>query len=224
MPADIKYMVQECAKIGTLVYYMNQSNTDPLTEPGPWGTIDSGYCAGLTVRWIRLTYAGKDFVPVEMSWGGVPLQYFNGTDWLATVYQNRLRDYGANNTTTRVGRVQFALSQAQMMVGELNEGSESAAANGERLARVIAKSYGNYYASLVGPKSSHAIAFRHARPKSGSGPGEFHIFDPNVGHFMWNARGATWPGIIDWYLQSVGYKDKYTKAYLIARATPPVNG
>lgn len=57
MPADIKYMVQECAKIGTLVYYMNQSNTDPLSEPGPWGTIDGGYCAGLTVRWIRLTYA-----------------------------------------------------------------------------------------------------------------------------------------------------------------------
>jgi len=227
MPTDIKYLVKECAKIGTLVYYMNQSYTDPLSEeaPGPWGggSISNGYCAGLTVRWIRLTYAGKDFVPGNANWDGVPLRFFNGTDWQATAYQNRLKDYTAGNSTTRLGRTQFTLGLAQMMVGELQEGSESMPANGQRLARVIAKSYGNYYTSLGG-NGSHAIAFRHARPKSGSGPGEFHIFDPNVGHFMWNAKGATWPGIIDWYLQGVGYTKDFDKAYFITRATPPVNG
>jgi hypothetical protein len=134
-----------------------------------------------------------------------------------------MRDYDASNDTTRLGRAQFVLGMAQMMVGELQEGSESTGATGERLARVIAKSYGNYYTSLGGPKGAHAIAFRHARPKSGSGPGEFHIFDPNVGHLMWNARGATWPGIIDWYLRGTGYSNKYTSAYFITRATPPVN-
>ena len=223
MPTDIKYMVQQCAQIGTLVYYMNQSDTDPLSEPGPWGTIDGGYCAGLTVRWIRLSYAGKDFVPVGSTWGGVSMKYFNGTDWQATIYQNRLRDYSGSNTTTRLGRAQFALGLAQMMVGELQGGSESMPANGARLSSVIAKSYGSYYTSLGGADGAHAIAFRHARPKSGKGPGEFHIFDPNVGHFMWNAPAVNWPGVIDWYLQSVGYTKDYDKAYFITRATPPVN-
>lgn len=223
MPVDIKYLAQECAKIGTLVYFMSQSKTAPIAEPGPWGSASVGYCAGLAVRWIRLTYAGKDFVPVSTSWDGVPMRYFNGTDLQATIYQSRLTDYGGGGYTTRLGRAQFALGQAQMMVGSLQEGSESVGANGERLARVVAKSYGNYYTSLGGPESAHAIAFRHARPKSGGGPGEFHIFDANVGHLMWNAPGANWPGIIDWYLQSLGYKDEFTNAYFITRATPPVN-
>jgi hypothetical protein len=223
MPTDTKYMIQQCAQIGTLVYYMNQSNTAPIAEPGPWGTVQDGYCAGLTVRWIRLTYAGKDFVPVNSHWDDVSMKYFNGTDWQATMYQNQLGNYSNANTTTRLGRCQFALGLAQMMVGDIQDGSESLPANAQRLSRVIAKSYGNYYTSLGGPDGNHAIAFRHARPKSGSGPGEFHIFDPNYGHFMWSAPAANWPTVIDWYLQSTGYSSDYTSAYFISRATPPVN-
>lgn len=222
--ADIKYMVQECAKIGTLVYYMNQSDTAPLSEPGPWGNITNGYCAGLTVRWIRLAYAGKDYVPHGASWDGVDMPYFDGTDWMATAYQNKMKDLSAQGGTTRASRADYTLSLAQMQLGtELREGSESTPATGDRLSRVIAKSYGCYYTSLGGADSSHAIAFRHARPKSGSGPGEFHIFDPNTGHFMWIARAATWAGIIEWYLRTTGYKNDFNTAYLIGRATPPVN-
>lgn len=227
MPADIPYMIQECAKIGTLVYHMDQANTAPLSEdaPGPWGAgnIADGYCAGLAVRWIRLSYAGKDFLPGDSESGGVPIKYFDGTDWQATAYQNRLNDFAATGTTRRT-RAQYALSVAQMALGNLNEGSESTGANGQRLSRVIARSYGCYYTALAAEGYGHAIAFRHARPRSGSGPGEFHIFDANVGHFMWTAKGSTWPGIIDWYFKSTGYADEYTKAYFIARATPPVSG
>ena len=223
MPTDTKHMIQQCAHNGTLVYYMDQSDTAPLAEPGPWGAIQDGYCAGLTVRWIRLTYAGRDFVSGNSNWGGVAMQYFNGTDWQATVYQNKLNTYVGATDTTRPVRTQYALGLAQMMLGDIQEGSESAPANGARLTRVISKSYGNYYTSLGGPDGNHAIAFRHARPASGKGPGEFHIFDPNYGHFMWNAPASAWPTIIDWYLLTTDYKKDFPSAYFITRATPPVN-
>jgi hypothetical protein len=31
-----------------------------MTQPGPWGTATTGYCAGLCIYWVSLCYAGKD--------------------------------------------------------------------------------------------------------------------------------------------------------------------
>lgn len=216
-------MLQEAAQKGVLVYYMSQSLTAPMAEDGPWGDVANGYCAGLSVRWIKLAYAGKDFIPSPASLGDVPIQYFNGTDWQATVYQTMLSNYYAAGNKETISQAAYALSLAQMQLGSELREMAPVRATGERLSRVVAKSYGCYWVTLKGPKGSHAIALRHARPSSGSGPGELHIFDPNYGHFMWQAKAATWPGIIDWFLGATDYWTKYTSRYLIARVTPPVN-
>lgn len=219
----IKLVVKEAAQNGTLVYYMNQKSTVPMKQPGPWGNLAGGYCGGLTVRWIRLAYAGRDYPTTQKELEGVPYRCFEGSDWQATVYQNKLDDYVGSSEVDLATQGQYTLALAQMQLGtELREAG-NCVANGQRLSRVLAKSYGCYWVGLMGATTAHAVAMRHARPSSGSGPGELHIFDPNYGHFMWQARAATWPGIIDWYLGMTDYWKEFTSNYLIARATPPVN-
>lgn len=216
-----KMVIKDAARNGTLVYYMNQSFTAPIEQPGPWGRVQGGYCAGLTVRWMRLTYAGRDYPTIPANYDGVPFQYFNGTDWQATVYQNKMSD-ALSGTTNIAAWGEYVLGLAQMQLGtELREQSKSKV-SGEKLTRVVKKSYGCYWVHLCG-KNAHAFALRHARPSSGSGPGEFHIFDPNYGHFCWVAPSATWAGIADWYLEATDYAKTYSSEYLIARATPPIN-
>lgn len=215
-----RMVIKQAAQNGTLVYYMNQSLTAPIQQPGPWGRVQEGYCAGLTVRWMRLAYAGRDYPTVLANFDGVPFQYFNGTDWQATVYQNKMADAVDSEELDAYG--EYVLKLAQMQLGtELREKSKSRP-TGEKLTRVVKRSYGCYWVHLCGD-GAHAIAFRHARPATGSGPGEFHIFDPNYGHFCWVAPSATWAGIVDWFLEATDYYKDLGDEYLIARATPPVN-
>lgn len=35
---------------GHLIYAMSQIQTAPVTEPGPWGDTQGGYCLGLATR------------------------------------------------------------------------------------------------------------------------------------------------------------------------------
>ena len=54
--------IQRGAKAkGVLVYAIDQAQTPPMTQPGPWGDTRHGYCIGLGANWISLAYQGKDF-------------------------------------------------------------------------------------------------------------------------------------------------------------------
>ena len=217
-------LLDDAAAMGSLVYQMSQSDTDPLTAPGPWGAIEKGYCAGLVVRWAKLAYAGKDFPYVPADDSGT-LGYFFGTDWQATVYQNKLGDHSrvASPQLDREQRADYVLGLAQMRLARDLRESGTGAANGERLTRVASKSYGCYYVSLVGDGAAHAIALRHSKPAAGESFGAIHVFDPNNGHFRWTRSVATWPTILTWFMTHSGYAGDYAKAYMIGRIVPSIN-
>ena len=46
---------------GELEYSFDQAQSVVMTQPGPWGSAYSGYCAGLAMKWISLRMAGTDF-------------------------------------------------------------------------------------------------------------------------------------------------------------------
>lgn len=223
---DLDSVVLECARKGTLIYFMSQWATSPVKPGGKWGDLSGGYCAGLTVRWVRLAYAGRDYKTVSAEAAGVPLNCYNGTDGQAASYQARMRDAAiarGDATPAPSWIAEYTLGLAQMKLGtELRE-EGTGKPTGARLTQVVKRSYGCYWVHLEGPDSSHVLAFRHARPSSGSGPGEFHIFDANYGHFMWQAPAATWAGIVDWFLAATGYGSAYGSNWLVGRVTPPVN-
>jgi len=221
---DLDSVVFESAKKGVLVYFMSQWATSPVKPGGKWGDLTGGYCAGLTVRWVRLAYAGRDYKTTGTEAGGVSLNCYNGTDELAATYQAKMRDAAiAKGSAPPTWIAEYTLGLAQMKLGgELREEGYGKP-TGAKLTRVVTRSYGCYWVHLEGPTTSHVLAFRHARPSNGSGPGEFHIFDPNYGHFMWQAPAATWPGIVDWFLTATDYGRTYGDNWLVGRVTPPVN-
>jgi hypothetical protein len=222
LPDNI-WFATNAAQYGNLVYFMDQRLTDPMASDGPWGDVSGGYCAGLAVRWVRLAYEGRDFEGKPgYNFGGVPVRYFNGTDYQAVLYQNQMRQYSDAVDADLRMRITNALRLAQMVLGaELFE-DRPVAATGTRLTRILKQSYGCYYVSLRATTSGHAIAMRHARPPKG-GPGFLHIFDANAGHFAWQLPVADWPTIIDGYLSCMGYNKDFKERYLIGRAQPPIS-
>jgi hypothetical protein len=222
MPTAL-WFIETAAKHGNLVYYMSQAGTAPMTEDGPWGDATKGYCAGLCVRWIRLCYQDQDFAAVGgYNYGGVPVKFFNGTEWQAVQYQNKLRQYFMAVQPDPMTEAQYALGLGQMfLASELRE-QGAGPATGTKLCRILKQSYGCYLVSLRGERTGHAIAMRHARPPNGKGPGVLHVFDPNCGHFAWQLPAAQWPTILDGFLSCNGYNKDYKKTYVIGRASPPL--
>ena len=220
---DARWFAKNSAQYGNLVYWMDQSYTAPIAQDGPWGDVSGGYCAGLVVRWIRLAYAGKDFVgePGYLL-DEVKIRYFNGTDYQAVLYQNKLTQYFDAVKPDKISQVKYTLGLAQMLLASELMEHRNQAASGQLLTRILKQSYGCYYISLVGKGVGHAIAMRHAKSPNGKGPGVLHIFDPNNGHYAWQLQAADWPTIIDGFFRCTGYQKKYTSSYLIGRATPPI--
>ena len=221
---DLDCVVLPAARNGTLVYVMSQWTTSPVQPGGKWGDLTGGYCAGLAVRWIRLAYAGRDYKAVGTEAGGVSLKAYTGTDELAASYQAKVRDTAAlRGSATPTWIAEYILGLAQMKLGGELRAEGTGKPTGAKLTGVVRRSYGCYWVHLEGPTSSHVFAIRHARPSGGDGPGEFHIFDPNYGHFMWQAPAANWNNIVDWFLVATGYDKAYASNWLVGRVTPPVN-
>lgn len=220
---DKAFVLKRCALEGELVYYMNQAYLPPCDEVGPWGDVQEGYCAGLSVRWMRLAYAGRDFPTRSGEWGGVAMDVFQGSDWQATAYQNKLNSFAAAGGTTRESRARYVTGLAQMKLDSNLIQLKTGRPSGAQLASVLLRSYGCYYVSLGAPDYNHAIALRHARPSKGGTSGELHIFDANVGHLIFATPSSYWAATIDWYFQLTGYGEEYTKENLISRVTPPIN-
>ncbi len=220
---DMDSFVGSAARHGHLVYWMNQSLTDPIAQDGPWGNVSDGYCAGLAVRWIRLAYQGTDYkgAPGYVV-GGEKVKWFNGTDWQATVYQNKIEMFNNAVHPTAPQRIAYALGLAQMFLASDLQEDANTRPTGQKLARIVKQSYGCYYVSLRGTEWAHAIAMRHAKPPGAKGPGVFQIFDSNHGHFAWQIKSADWAQIIDSYFYFSGYDKDYRAAYTIGRATPPI--
>ena len=116
MPDRI-WFATNAAQYGNLVYFMNQSITDPIAMDGPWGDVSGGYCAGLAVRWIRLAYEGRDFEGQPgYNFGGVQVRFFSGTDYQAVLYQNKIAQFAQAVETDVRMRATYALGLAQMLL------------------------------------------------------------------------------------------------------------
>lgn len=220
---DKAFVLKRCALEGELVYYMNQAYLPPCDQAGPWGDVQDGFCAGLSVRWMRLAYAGRDFPTRPGDWGGVAMDIFEGSDWQATVYQNKANNFAAAGGTTRESRVRHVVGLAQMKLDSNLIQLRTGRPSGAQMASVLLRSYGCYYVSLGASDYGHAIALRHARPSKGGTTGELHIFDANIGHLVFATPSSYWAGTIDWYFRMTGYDEEYTTANLISRVTPPIN-
>jgi hypothetical protein len=220
--SNIEFFIAANARSGNLIYGMSQAMADPIVQDGPWGDVRGGYCAGLAVRWMRLAYQGKDYVGQPgFSVRGASLNWFNGNDWQATIYQNKLEMYRSATNATRLQQAGYALGLGQMFLSPDLREDTSSRVNGQKLARVVKQSYGCYYVVLTGGNSAHAVAMRHAKPPNGKGAGVLHIFDANSGHYAWQTTASNWAGLIEAFLYFSDYDYKYPMGYLIGKATPP---
>ena len=136
------------------------------------------------------------------------VQFCNGTDYLAVLYQNKIGQFAQVVETDVRMWTCYAPRPAQILLTAEPLKEHTGAATGTRLTRILKQSHGCCCGSLREATSSHAIAMRHARPSKG-GPGFLHILDANAGHFGWQLPVAEWPTIIDGYLYHMGYGGRF---------------
>ena len=88
------YIQREAKQRGFLVYAIDQGQTVPMVQPGPWGPIEHGYCAGLAANWIALAYQGKDFLYSGQECNDPPWQSTMAqTNDLNAVYINWINEW-----------------------------------------------------------------------------------------------------------------------------------
>jgi len=198
--------VQTDAKnAGYLVYAMDQSQTDAMTMPGPWGNAYSGYCMGMAVRWIWLRTQGRDFA------FNPGTQVYSATDWQATAIQNIYEDSTKKSEAEHWER---AAAAYRMTVDEGLRLSRMNRPSGAFLNLLMTRSEGCFGISLNREGGGHAIAAQN------EGGGVFRLFDANYGHFQ--AAGADeFKDFLDWYFQETGYDERYKKETFICGVNGP---
>lgn len=192
---------------GSLIYAMDQGQSAVTTQPGPWGTATTGYCAGLVLFWMSRSYAGGD-LPYDAA-----SKEMNDVVWQATAIQNGIDDLTA--VTEPSGWYKAALQTLQMGLSKGNRAQRGKGPNGSFLRAVADNAYGCYVVHLISPTSAHCIGMRHARD------GKFHLFDANYGHFAKQGPDA-FQSFLDWYMGASGYGARYSKLTWVCGVTPPI--
>lgn len=198
--------VQTAARdAGYLVYAMDQSQTDAMTMPGPWGNAYSGYCQGMAVRWAWLRYQGRDF-PYDTT-----AKVYAATDWQATAIQNIYEDQSKSDEADHWVK---ACAAYHLSVSEGLQLTRMNRPSGAFVNLMLTRAEGCYGISLKREGGGHAIAAQNEGGKT------FHLFDANYGHFV--ASGAdTFKDFLDWYFEATGYEDRYKKATFICGIDAP---
>jgi hypothetical protein len=198
--------VQTKAKrAGYLVFAMSQTETPVMTQPGPWGTAFSGFCAGLAIRWIALRYAGLDYrydprtLVCEMP------------DWQATRDQTELEasDTGKfpHNFQPRFAAYGLSINPGAVVV--MNTG-----ATGAILRQAGEAKQGCHLISLRGTAGGHAVAMQNL------GRGGWRLFDANFGEFRC-AGAAAFEAFAGWLLTSAGYPRLFGSIVRTVLINPP---
>ena len=197
--------IQQVAKNkGVLVFAIDQSQTPPMTQPGPWGDVSKGYCMGLAANWIALAYQGRDFPFANQVCDNPPRQ--------STMVQNidqsaRLIDWVDE---WKVVTAPFLCSVTGL---KATRGHLPSAAF---ICQVVFRAYGCYGVSLNRPGGGHAVAMRNGRD------GRLHLFDPNYFHVAMRGPDA-FQAFVSWWLQQTGYDKRYTEGAGVVGIRPPIN-
>jgi hypothetical protein len=184
---------------GYLVYAMDQAQTAPMTQPGPWGAAYDGYCQGMAVRWIALRLAGSDF-PFDAG-----TQVYEATDWKATAIQTI---YQNQDKSGELEHWQKATHAHYLSVSDGLQLSRNNRASGAFVNLLMTRSTGCYGISLKGQGVGHAIAAQNEDGKT------FRLFDANYGHF--SAPSADiFKQFLDWYFEATGYDQRFSRQTFI---------
>jgi hypothetical protein len=197
--------IQRGAKAkGVLVYAIDQAQTPPRTQPGPWGNVDGGYCAGLAANWIALAYQGKDFPFSNLVCDDPP--------WQATAAQTVDADAGF---TTWVNEWQVIVSYFSCSANGL-KAEFAGAPTAAFICQAVFRAYGCYGISFRKPGGGHTVAMRNGRD------GRLHLFDPNYFHVAAKDPDV-FQSFVSWWLDSTEYDQRYTKLTGVIGIRPPIN-
>lgn len=199
--------LQNTAKAkGELVFAMRQEQTAPITEPGPWGLTQNGYCLGLASTWISLAYQGKNF-PIDGN------KVCDNPPWRATIGQN----LAINATgTTWQGYWKVAAEVWQMTLSKGLVAKWNTMLTGALVHSIASKAYGCYGITVDGSGGTHAIAVRHARDN------KMHFFDANYGHFVVSDHNRL-KSFLDWYWKATAYDTAFLESSVaIVGIRPPI--
>ena len=186
-----------------LVFALSQSQTDVLTQPGPWGSAFDGNCIGLAANWIGLQYQGLNF-PIDGDVCETP-------PWQASQAQN-LSD-AANGTWRNQWEAAGSVFQLGISSGLYATRNNSPSA--DFLWSIMSQAYGCYGVTLVRSGGAHAIALRHGRDN------RYHLFDGNYYHVAMTGV-ERFKSFVAKYLDDTGYRKRYTSAVHITGITPPI--
>jgi hypothetical protein len=205
--------IQQAAKDrGVLVYAIDQSQTPPLTEPGPWGDVKRyGYCMGLVANWIALAYRGKDFPYSD--------QVCDNPPWQATMAQNIDAKAGFTNWVNewKVLMAPFSCTATGLRAEQAQAPSE------DFICRIAFQAYGCYGVTMRRgregpdrPPGGHGAVICNGRD------GRLHLFDPNQFHLAM-ADPPSFKSFVKWWLDATGYRTRYTVLTGVVGIRPPIN-
>ncbi len=177
----------KAVQAGELVSKYNQSRSDVLTMPGPWGNIkgkEHGFCVGASMYWIQERRNGRE-IPVD----------------------------GSMNMLPDLGRI-LKLHLLKRTEGYEGIASRNCTAILETCVLLGLPSVHNIMHVIKGGRywimsyhrngGGHAVAIEHIQG------GALRYFDINYGEFKFSSlsRFHTW---LYNFLHGCGYKTKYTK-------------
>jgi len=173
---------------GELEYSFDQANSVVMTQPGPWGTAYSGYCAGLAMKWISLRLTGSDypFDPKTRELGDLP-------HWHATRDQTVYED---QDYDTALGPYGLKSGTAAHRVGGPDAGW---------LRQIAEKAPGPYLIRLRREGGGHAVAMQNDAAKK-----VYRFFDANNGHFVLKDANRFQVWLNDFLVRS-NYRMQYSK-------------
>lgn len=183
---------------------MDQGQTAPITQPGPWGRSQEGYCAGLAARWIALHYIGSDY-PYDAQ-----TKECTNPDWQAT-RDFAIRDDSSKGFPDAYKKVfdQYGLT--------LNKGSLKRFQS--LPSSLLVEAMNNFRGCCVigmWGNGGHAVAL-------GRGPeyqAERFFFDPNYGEFKFPGTNEI-VKFLNGFFSDSKYMQTFTSSAIVGVNAPP---
>lgn len=197
---------KRAAAAGQLVYALNQSSTDALSGvPGPWGSVQMGFCAGLAIRWIGLRATGRDY-PFDAT---TLYASASGQFWEAIRDQNILIDVEAPGNEF-LARLETVLRRYGVTVNRTKYEKSRQRVSAAMLDRVLFAGDGLYYLELRRKGGGHSISLERNKTT-------YRLFDGNTGHFCIEGL-KPFKEFADRFLNETGYQGRYTEGTWILGA------
>ena len=176
-----------------LVYSFDQADSAVCTEPGPWGSSNDGYCAGLAIQWLRLRKTSQDYAQDAL---GNMIPDTHKSTRNQNVYDDS--DYSTA----------FASSKLSIKGTVSNSGPPSASF----IARSAGAHSSGWLISLRRSGGGHAVAVQYTRKTH-----DYRYFDANYGQFILNTKVEFTHWLRAFFADS-GYGQRYLKETIMYRA------